>query len=222
MSVLAHVGVVAAIFTAKVEATPEVDLRLMNVSLIELPPPADPIAPPSPPEPSPATTPPQKSSFRETKAPAPPDAEPMPAGDDEVTTAGVSLSDAAVSGAATAGSGQAGGACNMPRLIENALRKDPLVRAAVAKADRGQALLLWNGDWVRHPGQEGAGLTAVREAVMWEVGFAPAACRAEPVRGLVLISLGDGPGSARIVLGAGHWRWTDLLFARNTRSAMME
>jgi hypothetical protein len=102
----------------------------------------------------------------------------------------------------------------MPRWLQAALRKDPQVQSAVAGAHRGQAIVVWNGDWVRHGDQEGAGLAAVREAIMWEVAFAPEACRREPVRGLVLISLNDAPGSARIVLGADRWRWSDMLFVR--------
>jgi len=64
---------------------------------------------------------------------------------------------------------------------------------------------------VRHPGQDGGGLAGVREAILWEVGFAPAACRSEPVRGLVLISMGEGADAGRLVLGRGAWRWSDLL-----------
>ena len=74
----------------------------------------------------------------------------------------------------------------------------------------------WNGGWVRHPGQEGGGLAAVREAMMWEIGFAPEACRKERVRGLVVVSLKDGSGSARLVLGENDWRWSDLLFVPAT------
>lgn len=49
---------------------------------------------------------------------------------------------------------------------------------------------------------------------MWHVAFAPEACRTAPVRGLVLLSLADGPGAPRLVVGAGVWRWSDLLHAR--------
>ena len=55
------------------------------------------------------------------------------------------------------------------------------------------------------------GNCSVREAIQWEVGFAPEACKEERVQGLVVISLADAPGSARIALGTGAWRWTDLL-----------
>jgi len=37
------------------------------------------------------------------------------------------------------------------------------------------------------------------------------------VHGIVLISLADGPGSARLALGSGVWRWSDLLYARGGR-----
>jgi hypothetical protein len=106
----------------------------------------------------------------------------------------------------------------MVRRLQAALRKDPQVQAAVADARAagagGKALFVWNGDWIRSNGQDGAGLAAVREAIMWEVGFAPEACRTEPVHGLVMISLNDGPGAPRLVVGAGAWRWTDLLRPR--------
>ena len=57
----------------------------------------------------------------------------------------------------------------------------------------------------------------MREAIQWEVGFAPEACRAEPMHGLLAVSLNDGSGSARVVLGAGDWRWSDLLRPRGGR-----
>lgn len=117
-----------------------------------------------------------------------------------------------LAGAATAGSG-GGGACDMIRRIQAALRTDRLVRAAVANAEPGKAILVWNGGWIRHLDQDGAGLAAVREAMTWEIGFAPEACRRQRMHGLVLISLNDAPGSARLVLGGGDWRWSDMLFS---------
>jgi hypothetical protein len=120
------------------------------------------------------------------------------------------LSEAETASASTAESG-GGGGCNMTRWLQERLRKDPLVHQAISDAHAPRPILIWNGDWVRHGEQEGAGLAAVREAIMWEVGFAPVACRAEPVHGYVLISLNDG---SRLAMGAGDWRWTDLLSAR--------
>lgn len=123
------------------------------------------------------------------------------------------LTGAQLAGAVGAGEGGGGGGCDVGRLVQAALRKDPLVRAAVADAGRtGKAMMLWNGDWVQTGGQEGKGLSAAREAVMWEVAFAPKACREQRQHGLILLSLADG--ATRFAVGAGDWRWSDLLGVR--------
>jgi hypothetical protein len=97
--------------------------------------------------------------------------------------------------------------------VQAALRKDPLVRMAVMQADRqGKAILMWNGDWVRSGAQDGKGLSAVRQAIMWEVAFSPEACRNAPMQGTVVLSLADG--GTRFAIGAGAWRWSDLLGLR--------
>jgi hypothetical protein len=149
-------------------------------------------------------------------APRPPIAKPPPDVPTLPTVASAAASDADVgegelAGAAGAGSGGGGGGCDMVGRLQSALRRDAQVQAAVAKVDRGRALRVWNGAWVLHPGQEGSGLAAVREAIIWEVGFAPDACKRERVHGLVLITLGERPGAPRLVLGTQEWRWTDLL-----------
>lgn len=199
------------------------------VMLVE-PAPPEPPAPKDPepktkPEPAPKTAPPKpvKSKpppmkARMAKAPAPPRALPLPA-DDSPPDAGLSeVGEAELAGAGSAASGAGGGAgCNMTRHLQEKLRKDRRVQAALSEVSRGKAIRIWDGAWVRHGVQEGAGLASVREAIQWEVGFAPEACREEPVRGLVVISLADAPGSARIVMGAGAWRWTDLLGRRVRR-----
>jgi hypothetical protein len=123
------------------------------------------------------------------------------------------LSESQLAGAANAGEGGNGGGCNMAGLVQQALRRDPLVHMAVEDAHRlGNAIMLWNGDWVRSGEQDGKGLSAVREAIMWEVAFAPQTCRNQRVQGLVLLSLADG--STRFAIGAGDWRWSDLLGVR--------
>ena len=210
-----HAGVLFALIATRFEPPAPPEPEPITVDLVDLRPMAEPVRPDDPPRPTPAKPPPPRNIFRETPLPPPPDARPMPAGDGPSADGRDELSDAEVATAATAGSGPPGGACNMVRLLQSALRKDALVQSAVADANRGKALLVWNGDWVRHRDQEGDGMAAVREAIMWEVGFAPEACRGEPVRGRVLISLNDGPGSARIVMGQGVWRWSDLLFSRS-------
>ena len=112
-------------------------------------------------------------------------------------------------GAGAGGSG--GGECDMASRVQAALRKDPLARAAVHAAS-GRSILIWNGDWVQSGAEDGKGLAAVREAITWEVAFAPPACRRQRVRGPVLLSLNDG--SPQVELAAGEWRWSDLLGLR--------
>lgn len=123
------------------------------------------------------------------------------------------------SGAGGAGSGSgAGGPCDMVKRIQEALRSDPEVRAAISQAHRtegsGRALLVWNGDWIQNPGQAGKGLAGVRQAIGLEVAFAPAACRSQSVRGFAVITLADTPGAPRVALGTAAWRWSDLTGGR--------
>ena len=178
------------------------------VEILHLAPEPPAAAKPAPPKPRPPRT-------LVKRKPAPPDVEPLPALTAELAKVGPGLSDSDLAGAATAGSGGgAGGACDMIGRVQAALRKDPLVMTAVA-GSTSRATLVWNGDWVRSQGEDGKGLAAVREAIMWEVAFAPSACRAQPMRGLVLISVSGAGGSARLALGTGAWRWSDLLTPRS-------
>jgi hypothetical protein len=151
-------------------------------------------------------------------SPAPRDVERFEASEAPSGEAEVELSDADIAGAQTAGSGPPGRACDMVQLLQSELRKDPQVQVAVARArSRGEgakAFHVWNGDWITSRGEEGKGLAGVREAIMVKVAFAPEACRKDPMRGLIMISLNDAPGSARLAIGGGSWRWSDLLFPR--------
>jgi hypothetical protein len=101
----------------------------------------------------------------------------------------------------------------MARRLQAALRKDPLVQAAVA-GEGSRAIMVWNGDWIQSPTEDGKGLAALREAVMWQIAFSPPACRAESMRGMITLSLNAGPGGARVALGASQWRWSDLIATR--------
>jgi hypothetical protein len=136
---------------------------------------------------------------------------PMSADDGEVAHTDPGLSDAEIAGASTAGEGEGDGGggrpCNMAHRLQVALRKDPMVQESVA-GYAGKAIMVWNGDWVWFHGDIGKGLTAVRQAMMWEIAFAPEACRTQPMHGMVLLSSG---GSARLAVGSGEWRWSDLL-----------
>lgn len=163
-------------------------------------------------------------------APPPPDVEPIAAAVAAPTPVMATLGEAQLAGATTAGSGSGsangqgsgtgpgsgaggeGGGCDMVRRLQDALRSDPEVRAAVAQAHRevgpGRTPLVWDGDWIQTPGQAGKGLAGVRQAISLEVAFAPEACRRQPMRGLVLITFADGP---RLAFGRADWRWSQML-----------
>ncbi len=204
------------------------------------PPPPTPADDPKPPEkkvdapaaagpkkPTPPTPPKTVLKVRQPRTPPPPDVPTITAtpGPPEPN---VVLGESALAGATLAGAGQGAGngggaggggaGCDMVRRLQDALRQDPEVRSAVAQAHRplgpGKAILVWDGEWMRNPGQEGKGLAGVRQAIAMEVAFAPAACKAQPMRGLVVISFSDSPGAPKLALGGGSWRWQELLSAR--------
>ncbi len=223
VSVALHGALLAGILSyVAPEAPPEP--QPVTVALISPPPvPAPTAEPAAAAAPAPIRPPPQKAIVKE-RPPPPPDVKPIVARVAPVADVVDTVSDAQLAGALTAGTGSGNGggdgtgdgsgACNMVRRMQTALRRDPMVRNAVAEARRGGssgALLVWNGDWVQSNGQEGKGLAAVRQAMVWEVAFAPAACRAQAVRGMVLITLNEGGGSGRVAFGDGSWRWSDLL-----------
>jgi hypothetical protein len=202
----AHLLVLAALFWPRAGHSPapaKPELPPIQVSLVDSPKPA----PPAPPGPE-----------IETLRPAPPQAVPpvvnistRPEPDNFSDV----LSQSQIAGAASAGEGGGGGggSCDMARAVQQALRRDRLVRPAVQEANRlGKAIMLWDGDWVRTGGQDGKGLSAVREAIMWEVAFVPESCRNQRMHGLILLSLEDG--TTRFAIGSGDWRWSDLLGVR--------
>jgi hypothetical protein len=209
-SVAAHLAILAVILLLpKPLPVTTVEDAPITVSLVpgEKPSPA-PKAEEEAPQPKP--TPPQRHTLvrREAKR-APPEA--PPAGKDpKPPQQGVELSASDLAGATSADSGGGGGQCDLARQLQGALRKDPLVQAAVAGSG-GKAIMVWNGDWVRGSGEDGKGLAAVREAISWEIAFAPEACKTRPVHGLILLSLNTAPGGPRLAIGAGEWRWSDLV-----------
>lgn len=226
LSVVGHSALLGVLVARQPEALPVVPER--PVMMVALAPPWIPLPQPSPAPPTPtgakmaaapqtAPTPvvPQRRLARPARNPT---MVPMALAGDPGPATGIG--DSLLAGASMVGSGQGEGTgCNMLRRLQEALRKDLRVQAAVGEADYAGALMIWNGDWVRHPGQDGAGLAAVREAILWEVGFAPPACRVEPVKGLVVVTMSDAPGAARLALGSGTWRWRDLLFAGSRGSS---
>ena len=159
----------------------------------------------------------------------PPPSAPLPAAEPTPEPPGITLLDAGQTagavvagppggggsggaGAGGEGSGSGGGRCDMVRRIQDALSDDADIRASVLTAHRalsanGRALLVWDGDWLQSRGEAGKGLAGLRQAIAVEVAFAPRACKDQPMRGLALIALPEGP---RIALGRGSWRWRDL------------
>lgn len=193
----------------------------------------------APPAPAPKLAPPAPPPRQTRPAPRPPEIPPLPVPPAPEAPTYALLTAAETAGATTVGEGPGGGlsgtgssgagtgdgaggggaSCSMIARLQTALRKDPRLRATVAEASavagaRGRALHLWDGDWVQTPGQVGKGLAGVRQAIAVEVAFAPEACRRDPVHGLVVLSLADGPTAPRLALGEANWRWSDLLEAR--------
>ncbi|HET7085825.1 MAG TPA: hypothetical protein VFI23_13700 [Rhizomicrobium sp.] len=204
LAVCAHLLVIAALFWPRAGSPPAPlapEAPSIQVSLLP--------KPPGPPD--------AAQAHQEAAQPMPPPPKPRPDGEEKpVPDNSDLLNESQLAGAASTGEGTGsggGGGCDMARAVQQALRRDPLVRAAVEDANRlGKAVMLWNGDWVRTGVQEGKGLSAVREAIVWEVAFTPAACRNQPMHGMVVLSLADG--NTRFAIGAGEWRWSDLLGMR--------
>ncbi len=226
ISAVCHLAVLLAVVGAPADAPLRIDPPTVQVRLVELRP--EPPAPPAPkpgPEPSaPALEPTKPAPKRPHKVPArkptaqtdvpttPLDAAPPGPSAADVSDAELASAASVAAAGVGAGHGSGGGAtCDMLAWLQRKLRDDRRVQAAMAAVHDGRAIRVWNGDWVRHPGQDGNGLAAVREAIMWEVAFAPEACRAQRVQGLVQVSLTDAPGSARVVMGSPDWRWSDVV-----------
>jgi len=225
-SLAAHAAIALVVLSTAPRPQAVYDPQPVSVQLITLPPPPPPPPPtpvvlrgpaplPKAPDP-PAPAKPTRIKGAPRKAPPKPAAMPRhlvvaKAAEAAASDSGAELSDAELAGAATVGSGGGGGGgsggdCNMASRVQAALRKDPLAQSAVARF-AGKAVRLWDGDWVWIPGDDGRGVAAVRQAVMWEIAFAPAACKTQHMHGLVLISA----NSARLAVGDGDWRWSDLL-----------
>jgi hypothetical protein len=229
LSLVGHVAAVMVPLSARTQTSEPFDPEPMAIALVELPkppppppppPPVDAEAPaPTPAPPAPVNAKPLRNLARPTKAPAPLDVKPLPALDAPVAFAAGELSDGQLASATAAGSGaSSGGGCDVARRLQNALQKNPRVQAALVRTPGlGRGALVWNGDWIRNPTQDGAGLAVIREAIMMEVLSAPEACRREPMRGLYLISLTHAGGGARVAVGTDDWRWADLLLPPGMR-----
>jgi hypothetical protein len=243
-SLVGHVVILAALMSAHTDLPKAPEPKPITVTLIDestlalAPAPPAPSAPPAPVTPAPKAQPTptkpvaQRPMVKPTPHPSPvhahahrdidsilADEAPVAGPDPELSEAQLAGATAAGSGGASGvGGGSGGGACDMAGRLQDVLRKDPLVHVAVARF-AGKSMMVWNGDWLWFQGDTGKGLTAVRQAMAWEIAYAPAACRAKPMHGLVVFSLNEGRGSVRLAVGQNDWRWSDLL---TTRSAVSE
>ena len=203
---LAGHGLILAALLLTVKPAPETaPSPTIDLALITLPPPA----PSAKIAPDPAPKRPAEKKPRARRSLSPPRVTPAPfaIGDSSA------LSEAELAGAAGASSGSGGGACDITRGVQAALRKDSLVQIAVNGLS-ARAVRVWDGEWVQSRGEDGKGLAAVREAIAWEVAFAPKACQAQLLHGLVLVALPGPRGSTRLAIGRANWRWSDLLNLR--------
>ena len=216
LSALGHGLVVIALVWTQTAPLVPVEPAPMTVALVTLPPPAPIVAPPSPAPPKAVIRAPPRRAVAKS-APASRPSHRSVASPEEPAEANPGLSEAQLAGAASADSGAGGGPCDMARRVQSALRRDTMIQAVVA-GSAGRAILVWNGDWVRSGGEDGKGLAAVREAIMWEIGFAPPSCRAQAMHGLILLSL----GGTRLALGTRDWRWSDLLSSGGERLSTYE
>lgn len=175
-----------------------------------------PPTPPAAPRPARQTPPPEVPTLAASPAPGPPDL-PLVGG---ARLAGALRAGGGGAGLGSGGGGTggagAGGACDMVARLEAALRDDIEVRRAVtevlaARQAAGQAVQVWNGDWLQSPGQAGKGLAGVRQAIAVEVGFSPRECREQRVSGLVVLALDGSTTGPKLALGTAAWRWRDLL-----------
>ena len=241
LSVVGHLAAFQLMLWAQPKPETLVEPPVVRVAMVELPPKPKVIPPPKPVEvPIPKPAPPAKAEARKEPAPRAPAPAPKPsvrvtkapvarpvlaAAQTPAREPFLELGEGDARGAGGSGSGDGGGSgagsggggeCDMRRRLQAALTKDSRVKAAVAsalgqRATTGRGMVVWNGDWVTSQGEEGKGLAAVRQAITWEVGFAPKACREQAVRGYVVVALNE---HTKIALGSGAWRWSDLLGLR--------
>ena len=214
VSVLLHASIAVGLLLAWVYPVPTPELTAVDVSLVTLPSLARPISPSATGHADVKTQPSRQAAISSTHASQRP--RPILALQPQRSIDRPGLSEAQLAGAISAdgtgqgGSGGGGGDCNMVLRVQAALQKDALVIKAASRLG-GRAVMVWNGSWVRNEGEDGAGLSSVREAMIWEIGFSPEPCRNQPVHGLIIFPIRSGSESGRLVVGSAHWRWADLL-----------
>ena len=190
-SVLAHAAVLVLLMRAPAPVGAPADVGAISVSLFPGKAPAP--APRAPAKPA-ASIPPPRSEPPVTP-PEPTEIKP------EFVDVSLSLSregerdplaDPVALSVAAASTGASGQTCQLTAWLQQALQADPQVQAALPAIPKparsvANAIMLWDGGWVDPRPNATNGVTAIRLAVIAGVRSAPAACRAQVVRGPELI-----------------------------------
>ncbi len=154
-SLAVHGLIVWALLASWLETPAPVEPQAMIVALLQL----DAVAPKPAPAPKakaatpakrprkpPANASPRKSLIRRTPSPRPTTVEPIPAAEPSPVLTAAQLAGAAVAGEDGGGSGSGGEGggrrCDMAARVQNALRRDPLVRAAMTSAAGSATLVM--------------------------------------------------------------------------------
>ena len=223
-SAFAHAAVVAAFLLNPARPSAVAETSAINVSLFDgkaLLASQKPPAPPSPPAPRrpPAFT----AAKLDRPLPQPTDIEPQYVEvhdtEPELLERDPLQDPVALSvAAAAAASGQA---CQLTSWLQTALQNDPQVQTALSLIPRpaksvANAVMIWDGGWVDAPRGASVGVGAVRMALLSGIRSAPAACQTQTIRGPELMTLANGADTTVLAVGAGQWRWIDLVATAGT------
>lgn len=109
-----------------------------------------------------------------------------------------------------------GAGCATLDLVSKAILADQVALDAVHRAppetrSLGDAILVWNGGWIKEAGGTGTPLGAVRAVAEASLRSLDEACLEEAVVGPRLIPIPAGSRMMFVVIGSGNWRWRDLL-----------
>jgi len=164
---------------------------IITVSLVDAPPapePAESIPPPSL-EP--------QADLAAAEAPAPPEAE------------------AAAPAEPQAGGAETAGSCAVSDAVLAALQTEAsrraLQRIPRPRRSAANALMLWDGGWIRTGALADASVARpIRSAIVEAVRTAGRSCADAPVTGPVLLIVPEEAGAVVLVVGSGTWRWSDI------------
>lgn len=113
--------------------------------------------------------------------------------------------------------GAPGAPCQLADLLQQSLRGDLRVAAALTQLPRSDrsvanALILWDGAWV-YPAdmRDRPALDSLRAAIVDRLQFARSDCLARPNAGPVFLLIPRTQETVVLTVGSGEWRWSDLM-----------